>query len=102
MMSRERSNLLEQRNDAFRSFAYGTHQDAYLNAGLRFLPVTDLARIAATPDLGDLLTVDGIKQLLGTGVSLVPQWGENVIDSAQRSYGELERSIYRLYGVPFF
>jgi hypothetical protein len=91
---------LERNNDEFRSFAYGTHKDAYLNAGLRFLPISDLAQIAATPDLGDLLTVDGIKQLLGTGVSLVPQWGENVIESAKQSIGEMERSIYRLYGVP--
>lgn len=68
-------DTLEMNSDAFRAFAYGTHADAYLAGGLAKLGPTDLAKIVATPDLGDLATLDGVSQILETGVRLLPQWG---------------------------
>ncbi|MBM4392000.1 MAG: hypothetical protein FJ090_12835 [Deltaproteobacteria bacterium] len=73
---------LERNNDEFRAFAYGTHPDAYLDAGLKNLGPSDLALIASTPDVADLATMDGVSQILETGVRLLPQWGGKAIDGA--------------------
>jgi hypothetical protein len=67
-------DVLEKDDAAFKQFAYSTHPKAYLKGGLHQLPVTDLATIAKTPDLGDLMTTDGIKQIFKTAIGLVPQW----------------------------
>lgn len=90
---------LEQDNDRFKDFAYDTHPDAYLAGGLRTLPASDLARIATTPDLGDIMTLSGISQVIETGARLVPQWGSDWLTSG---YQWLERGIYNLYGVPYY
>ena len=76
-------DALEMDNDAFRSFAYGTHPDAYLAGGLSGLGPVDLAKIASTPDLGDLLTLDGVSQVVETGARLVPQWGAQAYEGAK-------------------
>lgn len=76
-------DALEQDSNAFREFAYATHPDAYLDAGLSKLPVTDLAKIASTPDLGDLMTMDGVSQIVETGVRILPQWGEQAWEGAK-------------------
>lgn len=57
---------LERDPDAFRSFAFGTHPRAYLEAGLRGLPFKDKVRIALTPDLKDLARPSGIVQAART------------------------------------
>jgi len=67
-------DVLEKDDAAFKKFAYGTHPKAYLKGGLHELPATDLVKIAKTPDLGDLMTIDGIKQVFKTAIGLVPQW----------------------------
>jgi hypothetical protein len=68
---------LEQNDTAFKSFAYATHPRAYQSAGLKDLPVTDLARIASTPDLGDLMTIDGVKQIVITGAGVGSDWASD-------------------------
>jgi hypothetical protein len=74
-------DALEKDAAAFKKFAYDTHPKAYLDGGLHELPVTDLARIAATPDLGDIMTLDGASQILKTGVGIVPQWAGDTKDA---------------------
>lgn len=44
-------NNIELRNEQFKEFAFATHPDAYLDAGLRNLPVKDLILILLTPDI---------------------------------------------------
>jgi len=86
-------DALERNPAAFRRFAYDTHPRAYLDGGLRRLPAVDLARIATTPDLGDLMTVDGVAQILSTATELVPQWGADALGSAERAGRATGRAI---------
>jgi long-subunit acyl-CoA synthetase (AMP-forming) len=37
----------------FRKFAFATHPDAYIKAGITNLPLTDLILITSTPDLAE-------------------------------------------------
>ncbi|MFZ5440688.1 MAG: hypothetical protein ACOZQL_11820 [Myxococcota bacterium] len=62
---------LERDPEAFKKFAYETHSDSYLDAGLSKLPASDLAIIGFTPDASDLLTPDGLKQGVVTGAAVV-------------------------------
>ncbi|QRN93015.1 hypothetical protein JRI60_27820 [Archangium violaceum] len=55
---------LERRPDDFRIWAYKTHVNAYLDAGLLELPAQDLATILFTPDFKDLLNKEGLDQVL--------------------------------------
>ena len=72
--SRTAFDLLEQNADEFRNFAYGTHPDAYLDGGLDELPPTDLFEIFITPDLADILSISGVKQVIITGLGLLDRW----------------------------
>jgi len=92
---------LEKDNDAYRSFAMGTHADAYWNAGLGELGAFDLAHIALSPDAKDLFALDGIKQTVDIGTRLLALWGENAVDYAlgEGSAEELVNAIYEGYGL---
>jgi hypothetical protein len=74
---------LEQDPDAFRKFAYGTHPDAYVESGLSKLPPGDLVQIGLTPDVKDLLTKDGIAQMVDTGLRVGKQWAGDAIDAGK-------------------
>lgn len=65
---------LEQDNDKFQDFAYGTHSNAYVSCGLCDLSIFDEARIAKTPDFLDILTLGGIGQILETFLQCQPSW----------------------------
>ncbi len=41
---------VELRNDEFRDFAFATHPDAYLDAGLTSIPISDKIKVSMTPD----------------------------------------------------
>jgi hypothetical protein len=71
---------MERDGNAFRDFAYGTHADAYWNAGLGDLSLFDLARIGTTPNIRDLLGWAGIEQVADIGSRLVGVWGEDAVD----------------------
>ena len=53
---------LERDPAAFREFAYATHPDAYVNAGLTQVPFDDRLRILGTPDVADLFNREGLWQ----------------------------------------
>jgi hypothetical protein len=55
---------LERDPEAFKKFAYDSHPDAYVDSGLYKLPAQDLLKIGTTPDLRDLLTKDGVRQVI--------------------------------------
>ncbi|MBM7118843.1 hypothetical protein [Archangium primigenium] len=55
---------LERDPEAFKRFAYDSHPDAYVDSGLYKLPVQDLMKIGTTPDIKDLLTKDGVRQVI--------------------------------------
>jgi hypothetical protein len=70
---------LERDPKKFQEFAYATHVDAYVNAGLFELPAQDLKAILLTPDLQDLLTQDGLKQILKAGMKVRPKDMEAIV-----------------------
>lgn len=55
---------LEEDPAAFKQFAYGTHAEAYIRAGVAYLSVKEWCLIVLTPDLGDMLCPEGIQQVL--------------------------------------
>ncbi|MCX6181775.1 MAG: hypothetical protein NT150_07600 [Bacteroidetes bacterium] len=44
---------IEKNNKAFEEFAFGTHADAYISAGLKTLTYADLVNVMTTPDLAE-------------------------------------------------
>ena len=86
--SRSAFATLELNGAAFRAFAYGTHPNAYVAAGLSKLPPSDLLKISTTPDMGDLLTIDGVSQMVETGLKVLPQWGSQGVDWAAKKGGQ--------------
>ncbi|MGO1073340.1 hypothetical protein [Lysobacter sp. CA199] len=66
--ARDPQGFAEMERDSvkFREFAFGSHPAAYVDSGLYDLPVQDLLVIAATPDVKDVLSMEGIDQSLIT------------------------------------
>jgi hypothetical protein len=69
---------LERDPQKFEAFCFDTHAKAYLDAGLLQLPAQDLVRIVTTPDLRDLVSPEGLKQIGQILGSIQPQDLENV------------------------
>jgi hypothetical protein len=92
---------LEKNDSAFTSFAYGTHADAYWNAGLGDLGPFDLANIGLTPDVRDLVAFDGLGQVADIGSRLLGTWGEDAIDyvAGDGATDELVDVAYEGFGV---
>lgn len=63
---------LERDPEAFREFAFESHPDAYVDSGLYDLSAQDLTVIALTPDIGDVLSREGLAQTLVTLGKLEP------------------------------
>ena len=92
---------LEKNNDGFRAFAFGSHPDAYWDAGLGDLSVFDLANIGATPDFADLLAWDGLVQAADIGGRLFSVWGTDAVDyiGGEGATEELVDAMYSGYAV---
>lgn len=70
---------LEEDTRIFQCFAYGTHAQAYIECGIAKLPLSDLVRIARTPDLRDLLTRAGLEQVLRVMAHVVKARCQNIV-----------------------
>jgi hypothetical protein len=81
---------LERDPEAFKKFAYDSHPDAYVNSGLYELPAQDLVKIGTTPDLKDLFTKDGLRQV---AVALSKMRPGDVADVAKESLKELWKDL---------
>jgi hypothetical protein len=79
---------LERDPDAFRAFAFASHPGAYVDSGLYDLPAQDLLVIAATPDINDVLSQEGIDQSLITMGKLEPGDIPDLAGSSAREYVE--------------
>ena len=68
-------DVLERHPQEFQRFAYGSHPTAYLQAGLGALPPEDVLLVVNTPDAKDLLTSDGIAQVVKTALAAIQRNG---------------------------
>ena len=81
---------LERDPEAFKKFAYDSHPDAYVNSGLYKLPAQDMLKIGTTPDLKDLLTKDGVRQVF---VALGKMNPGDAVNVAKESLKELAKDL---------
>lgn len=81
---------LERDPEAFKKFAYDSHPDAYVQSGLYDLPAQDLLKIGTTPDLKDLFTKDGVRQIF---VALGKMRPGDVADVAKESVKEAWKDV---------
>lgn len=84
---------LERNPDAFRAFAYATHADAYLDAGLRNLSPIEMAQVGLTPDAKDLLTRDGVSQVWEVGTRLAGQYARSAGEWIDRTTQPLQDAV---------
>lgn len=77
---------IELKNDLFKEFAFATHPDAYIDAGLTNLPIDDLLKILSTPDLKEWLDVETLKQFKAVLPEMVKKWPVN---QAKKKIGEV-------------
>jgi uncharacterized protein YqjF (DUF2071 family) len=91
--------LLERDGEEFRSFAYATHPEAYIEGGLARLPPEDVLLVMQTPDAKDLLNHDGIEQIVRTALDVVLTNGPvNNIAFVLRAAEELQEYLLEKSG----
>jgi phospholipase/lecithinase/hemolysin len=89
----DRFAQLERNTDAFRDFAYNSHVNAYWDAGLKNLSITDLIKIGLTPDFDDLRTEEGLKQVQDIAQLLAEDKLNKVRDGLQDVADKLPDSL---------
>ena len=65
---------IENDNERFNQMAFDSHPKAYLDSGLLELPLSDKMKIALTPDLEDIITRTGMKQVGAILEAQVDKW----------------------------
>ena len=85
---------LEEDTHAFQCLAYGTHAQAYIECGIAKLPLSDLVRIARTPDIRDLLTQAGLEQVLRVLAHVIKaRWHDFVLSWVIRTSTQSQEKI---------
>ncbi len=95
---------IEQNSKNFTNFAFRTHANAYIDAGLFELSILDKVKIALTPDPKDLLSPEGMNQIKEVGRRQIEYYktkpksfmtqGLNLIDKLPRiSYHVLKYAV---------
>jgi len=62
---------LEKNQAKFQTFAYSSHTRAYLKTGIQHLPIGDILRIGMTPDIRDVATRQGVRQISRIGIKVI-------------------------------
>jgi len=95
---------LELESEIFRDVAFATHVDAYIDAGLADLPLSDLMKIGTMPNVEEFLDPNTWDQVIKVSEEVLPELiergGENLSttwDRARESANELmDKAIERL------
>jgi len=72
---------IEQNSEEFKNLAFDSHPKAYLDAGLLDLPILDKIKIGLTPDLSDILSPKGLKQVKEIGNEQLKRLGNDFKES---------------------
>lgn len=91
-------------SEIFRDVAFATHVDAYIDAGLADLPLSDLMKIGTMPNVEEFLDPNTWDQVIKVSEEVLPELiergGENLSttwDRARESANELmDKAIERL------
>jgi hypothetical protein len=87
---------IELDSKRFKSFAFGTHVDAYWNAGLSSLPLTDLRRIVLTPDLKEWGDSESRQQAYDIAGRLFEVWREKAETVLQQQSDEVANYLRKI------
>jgi hypothetical protein len=87
---------IELSNSGFKKFAFNSHVSAYEDAGLFNLPISDLLQIGTTPDMSDMLSPNGLRQVKQVGIDYMRQAKENPIPTTIRA-AEFGIRIWQYY-----
>jgi hypothetical protein len=71
---------LEKEEMKFQQFCFESHPRAYVNSGFCHLSFFDLFTVALTPDLSDILTYDGILQVLVVASECSTVWVDRILN----------------------
>lgn len=86
--------MLEINNEIFRSFAYATHPAAYIDAGLKYLPLNDLIELGISPDFKDLIRDEEINQVIDIMEYLFIEKGKLALSSPSNFFKLWLEAIY--------
>ncbi|EKB62061.1 hypothetical protein [Bergeyella zoohelcum] len=82
---------VELDNDWFQEFAFATHPDAYLDAGLLHLSMADKIAIARTPDMVEWMSVSTWEQAMYVAEEQAKKWVEEGKKEVDEKYEQLKK-----------
>lgn len=88
---------IELNSSKFTQMAFGTHSDAYWDAGLGRLPITDLIIIGFTPDIKEWLDGGTRAQAYDISGRLVEAWGKDIQTATQKRAQEISEYFSNLF-----
>lgn len=93
---------LEEDPEALREYAFETHSDAYLEAGLADLPPGDLIKVAFTPDIQDSLNPEGLKEIREVAVAVLREHPELLATVPAQFLSQIPNELIdRFNDIPF-
>lgn len=79
----------------FQEFAFATHPDAYLDAGLVNLSIADKIEVGLTPDLKEWMSTGTWEQAWYVGKEQLAKWKNDATEYGKQKYNEAKRAYER-------
>jgi hypothetical protein len=81
-------------NDSwFKEFAFATHPDAYLDAGLLNISIADKMEVCLTPDFKEWATIATWEQAYYVGKEQIIKWKDDSIGFGKEKYNEAKKYL---------
>ncbi|WP_081415608.1 DUF4280 domain-containing protein [Aquimarina latercula] len=84
---------VELRNEEFRDFAFATHPDAYLKAGLASIPIKDKIKVSMTPDFKEWGSGATWEQAMIVLEEQIDHWYEQAKEGGKEAQEVIENAI---------
>lgn len=84
---------VEIRNDDFRDFAFATHPDAYLDAGMTGIPISDKIKVSLTPDFKEWGSGKTWEQAIIVMEEQIKDWYTQAEEGVKEAQRVLEQAV---------
>lgn len=84
---------VELNDKTFKTFAFNSHVPAYIDGGIKNVPLPDLCRIIAEPNLQEWMDIETLRQAQQVAFVVVPDLAQKALDASKEGLNKAVNTI---------